>query len=124
MIGYMVPQPPVVNPKAPVQAQAANATLVPANFDYIQTNTGAAGQIVLTLPAAADVAGRTMRVQLTAAQVVRLTPAATEKVYLGGSGVVAKYLNVAGVIGNYVDIYSDGDDYLVLNYAGVLTKEP
>jgi hypothetical protein len=44
-------------------------------------------------------------------------------VYLGGDGVDDKDLNIAGVIGNYADVYSNGSDYVVTTYSGVLTKE-
>jgi predicted RecA/RadA family phage recombinase len=112
-----------VSPKATVVAEAASAAIAAADFDKIHTNTGAAAGIVLTLPAAATVAGRAIKVQLTAAQTVTLTPAAGEKVYLGGSGVASKYCLIAGVIGNFLDLASDGTDYLVVGYSGVVTKE-
>jgi hypothetical protein len=57
------------------------------------------------------------------AQIVSLSPVSTEAIYLGGSGVVNKDLNIAGVIGNFVDLYSDGVNFLVGNYSGVVTKE-
>jgi hypothetical protein len=123
MTGYLVPQPPQVSPKATVEANAADAALTVANFGKIQTNTGASGTVVLTLPAASTVAGCSLKVQLTAAQIVRLTPASGEKVFLGGSGAASKYLQVAAAIGNYVDICCDGVDFLVMHYSGVLTKE-
>lgn len=106
-----------------VSAQAATATLVAADFDKVITNTGAAGAIVLTLPAASEVEGKSIKVQLTVAQQVSLSPAASEGVYLGGSGVVNKDLIIAGVIGNYADVYSDGTNYLVTGYSGVVTKQ-
>ena len=108
---------------ATVSAQTATADLATTDFGKVVTNTGAQGTIVLTLPAAASVAGLSMRVQITVAQIVSLSPAATEAVYLGGDGVDDKDLSIAGVIGNYADIYSDGSNYLVTNYSGVLTKE-
>ena len=114
---------PVVAPNATVAAKAATANLVAADFGKNVTNTGAGAGIVLTLPAAATVSGKAMRVQLTAAQDVSLSPAATEKVFLGGDGVANKDLVIAGVIGNYADIYCDGTDYFVVSYSGVLTKE-
>ncbi|MFH1052759.1 MAG: hypothetical protein V1779_17705 [bacterium] len=112
-----------LSPKATVKANAATATVAAADFPKNNTNTGASGAIVLTLPAAADVKGKFMRVQLTVAQTVTLTPATGEKIYLGGNGVASKYLLIAGVIGNYALVYSDGTDYLVMGYSGVLTKE-
>lgn len=123
MTGYFAQCPLCVRPDATVEANTADATLTVANFGKIQTNTGAAGAVVLTLPAVASVAGCALKVQVTAAQIVKLTPATGEKVFLGGSGVASKYLQVAGVIGNFVDVYCDGEKYLVTNYAGVLTKE-
>jgi len=114
---------PLVAPNATVVAKAATANLAAADFGKNITNTGASGAIVLTLPAAATVSGKSMRVQLTVAQNVSLSPAATEKVFLGGDGVANKDLVIAGVIGNYADIYCDGTNYLVVGYSGVLTKE-
>jgi hypothetical protein len=123
MTGYIVPAPPPISPKATVEANAADTILTVANFGKIQTNTGAAGAVNLTLPAAKDAAGCGLKVQLTVAQIVKLTPQAGEKIYLGGSGVASKYAQVAGVIGNYLDLYCDGVDYLILGYSGVVTKE-
>lgn len=122
MIGTMIPPAPLVSPKATVVAKAADAILTVADCGKIITNTGAAAGITLTLPAAADAAGCSLRVQLTVAQTVTLDPG-TGKIYLGGSGVADKTCIVAGVIGNYADIYSDGVDWLVIGYSGVLTKE-
>lgn len=112
-----------ISPKASVSAQASTATLATTDFNKILTNTWASGTVVLTLPAAADVSWKWIKVQITVAQIVRLTPATWEKIYLGGSGVASKYLNIAGVIGNYADVYSDWTDYIVTWYSGVLTKE-
>jgi hypothetical protein len=121
--GYMVPLPPVVAPNATVEANTADATLTVANFGKIQTNTGASGAVVLTLPAASTAAGCALKVQLTVAQIVRLTPATGEKIFLGGSGVASKYAAIAGVIGNFLDLFCDGVSYHVVNYSGVVTKE-
>ena len=121
--GYIVPAPPVVAANMTVKAQAATASLAAADFPKVNTNTGAGGAIVLTLPAASAVAGQSCKIQITVAQQVSLSPAATDAVYLGGSGVDDKDLVIAGVIGNYCDVYSDGANYLVLGYSGVVTKE-
>lgn len=121
--GYDVPAPPRVAADATVSAQTADATLTTAEMDKNITNTGAAATITLTLPAASTVGGRSINVQLTVAQIVRLDPNGNEKIYLGGSGVAGKYLNIAGVIGNYAQVYCDGTQWKVLDYAGVLTKE-
>lgn len=124
-MGYIIPEPPFVDPKVTPTAKAASASLTAAECNgKIITNTGSSGTVVLTLPAAATVAGCAFKVQVTVAQIVRCTPASGEKVYLGGDGVASKYLNIAGVIGNYCDVYSDGVDYIVGGYSGVVTKEP
>ena len=112
-----------VSPKATVATNATTGAVATADFPKNNTNTGSTGTIVLTLPAAADVKGKFMRFQMTVAQIVQLTPASGEKIYLGGSGTADKYLQIAGVIGNYAVLYSDGTDYLVTEYSGVLTKQ-
>jgi hypothetical protein len=122
--GYIIPPPLSVAADMTVKAQATTAAFAAADFPKNNTNTGASGGIVLTLPAASAVAGLSTRIQITAAQQVSLSPAATQAVYLGGSGVVNKDLVIAGVIGNYCDVYSNGEHYLVFGYSGVVTKEP
>lgn len=114
---------PTVQPNATTTAKAATAKLTEADFGKNITNTGASGTVALTLPKASVVEGRVIRVYVTVAQVVRLTPVTGEAVYLAGSGVAGKYLNIAGVIGNYAELYSDGEQYLVTGYSGVVTKE-
>lgn len=115
---------PVVNgADATVSAQAATATLTTSALFCNVTNTGASGTIVLTLPAANTCREGVIRFAVTAAQIVRVDPSGTEKIYLSGDGVAGKYLNIAGVIGNYADIYCDGTNWMVTNYSGVLTKE-
>lgn len=135
--GYIVPPVPKVDPTATVVAVAEDSTLDITDFDKNITNTGSDGispaitNVVLDLPPAAAVAGMPLHVQLTVAMTVTLKPQpgtgspleGTESIYLGGSGVAGKYLLIAGVIGNYVDLYSDGVQYLVTDYAGVVTKE-
>lgn len=106
-----------------VKANASTASMAVADFEKNNTNTGASGTIVLTLPAAANVPEQTCKVQVTAAQIVRLLPQTGEKIYLGGDGVATKYLNIAAVIGNYADVYCDGTSFYVTGYSGVLTKE-
>ncbi len=118
--GYVYP---VVAPNAAVAAKAASANLAATDLGKNITNTGAGGTITLTQTAAATVAGTCFRVQVTAAQIVRIAPTATGKVFLGGNGAANKYLEIAGVIGNYADIYCDGTDYFVVGYSGVLTKQ-
>jgi len=114
---------PIVASKSAVTANAATATMTAAAFTNNNTNTGASGTIVLTLPSARAVPNRTLRFYVTVAQIVRLLPVTGEKIYLAGSGVASKYLNIAAVIGNFVDVYSDGIDFIVTGYSGVVTKE-
>lgn len=121
--GYIVPAPPKVAANATVKAQAATANFAAADFPKNNTNTGAGGAIVLSLPAASAVAGQSTRIQVTVAQGISLSPTSTQAVFLGGDGVVNKDLVIAGVIGNYADVYSDGEQYLVLSYSGAVTKE-
>jgi hypothetical protein len=106
-----------------VKANASTATMKGYDFEKNNTNTGAVGTVVLTLPAASNFKGQKTRIQITAAQIVQVTPASGEKIYLGGDGVASKYLNIAGVIGNYAEIYCDGSSFYVTGYSGVLTKE-
>ena len=123
--GYDVPEPPIVAADATVVDHDGDATLTIADAGKVHTNTGVdpAETIVLTLPAAANFAGGSIKVYLTSAEIVRLAPQTGESVYLGGSGVASKYLQIAGVIGNYADIHCNGKEYLVVDYSGVLTKQ-
>lgn len=105
-----------------VVAKAASDDLDATDFGKILTNTGAAGSITLTLLLTGLTAGQGFRVALTVAQTVVLDPG-TGKIYLNGSGVADKTLTIAGVIGNYADVFTDGTDYFVTTYSGVLTKE-
>ena len=106
-----------------VKANAATATMKDYDFEKNNTNTGAGGTIVLTLPAASTLKDKKTRIQITVAEIVQITPATGEKIYLGGSGVASKYLNIAAVIGNYAEIFCDGAAFYVTAYSGVLTKE-
>lgn len=115
---------PQVNPATgTVVAVTGDTTLVAADLNKIYTNGGAGGTVVLSLPAVAGLAGKLLKVQLLAAQIVRVLPVSGEAIALGGSAVVTKYLNIAAVIGNMVDIYCDGTRWMVVNYSGVVTKE-
>lgn len=114
---------PIVAPSATPVAYTGDATLVAADLNKNVTNTGAAGTITLTLPAVSGLTGKTLHVEVTAAQIVRIDPAGSESIFLGGSGVAGKYLNIAAVIGNMADIYCDGTQWLVVNRCGVVTKE-
>ncbi len=114
---------PQVPPNATVEAHAVTDAIVAADFGKNNTNTGAGGTTVHTLPAPGPYKGKAIRFQATAAQIMSLSPPAAVGVYLGGSGVAAKDLHIAGVIGNYADIYCNGSHYFVTGYSGVLTKE-
>jgi hypothetical protein len=120
--GFMIPEPPLVPANAGVVEHTADATLTVASFARIHTNTGAGAAKNLTLPSAADAAGMSIKIQITAAWALVLIPASTEKIYLGGDGVADSTLTIAGVIGNYADVYCDGKRYHVIDYNGVLTK--
>jgi hypothetical protein len=122
-MGYDYPALLRVSAKATVEANAANATLTAANFGKIQTNTGAGAGITLTLPAASTVAGCAVRAAVTVAQIIQFVLASGDKIYLNGSGVADKYVQIAGVIGNRIEVYSDGVDYVVTDYAGIATKQ-
>lgn len=114
---------PQISATAAVAASSATATLDTTIAGKIVTNTGAGGAVVLTLPSAFSMRGKTFKVKATVAQVISLSPAATEGVFLAGSGVDNKDLSVAGVIGNEVTIYSNGNDYEAYYPNGVVTKE-
>lgn len=106
-----------------VKANAATATMKDYDFEKNNTNTGSTGTIVLTLPSASSLKDKKTRIQITAAQIVQITPATGEKIYLGGDGVASKYLAIAGTIGNYAEIFCDGTAFYVTGYSGILTKE-
>ena len=122
--GYMVPAPPFVAPNATVVALATGTSLTVASHAGKNiTNTGAGGTIKHTLPAASGAAGISIRFQSTVNQIVQVDPNSTDKIYLGGDGVAGKYLNIAAAIGNYAELYCDGEQWHVIAYSGVLTKE-
>jgi hypothetical protein len=111
-----------VDPTTTPTAHTASATLVVADYNTIHTNTSATASITLTLPAAATVGNKCLKIQLTAAQSVVLTPASGEKIFLGGSGTADSTATLAGVIGNYMDVYCDGSVHFINSYSGVITK--
>lgn len=112
-----------VSPAATALAKTTDYTVLAADFANILTNTGASGTVVFTLPSAVTYPGTVLRFHLFAAQIVRLLPVTGQAVALNSSAVVTKYLNIANVIGNYCEIVSDGTQWLVTHYAGVVTKE-
>jgi hypothetical protein len=120
---YFRPFFPMVSPGATALAKTANYTVVAADFGKILTNTGAGGTVVFTLPSAVTYPGMVIRFHLFAAQIVQLLPVTGQAIALNSSSVVTKYLNIAGVIGNYAEIVSDGSQWLVTHFSGVVTKE-
>lgn len=125
MINTSIPCPPVVSGKTTPTAKTADFTITAAlaATTPLYTNAAAIGAVVFTLPAASAVPGVSMKFAVTAAQTVTLTPASGGKIFLNGSGVADKYVLIAGAIGNFADIFSDGVDWIVVNYSGVLTKQ-
>ena len=111
-----------VDPTTTPTAHTASATLVVADYNTIHTNTAAGASITLTLPAAATVSNKMLKIQLLAAQSVVLTPASGEKIFLGGSGTADSTATIAGTIGNYCDVYCDGTAHMIMGYSGVITK--
>lgn len=120
---YFRPIMPVMSSAASALAKTSDYPVVAADFGSILTNTGASGTVVFTLPSAVTYPGTVLRFHAFAAQIIRLLPVTGEAVCLNSSVVVTKYLNIAGVIGNYCEIVSDGTQWLVTQYAGVVTKE-
>lgn len=106
-----------------VSAQASTATLDNTIAGKVVTNTGASGAITLTLPAASTLTGKYFSVTVLVAQIVNLSPAATDAVYLNGSGVDNKDLILAGTIGTSATLYSNGSDYIVVSHTAAVTKE-
>lgn len=104
-------------------AKTADYTVLATEMGTNFTNSGASGTVVFTLPAAARCPNKTVKFSCLAAQIVRVDPSGTEKIYLHGSGVAGKYLNIAAVIGNYADLFCDGLNWHVTYLAGVVTKE-
>lgn len=111
--------------RATITTKTADYTVTVADLALptLFNNTGDTGTMVLTLPAVARAKGKVIKLALTAAQIVRLLPQTGEAINLNGSAVVTKYLNVAGVIGNFVECFCDGTQWVVTDYAGVVTKE-
>jgi hypothetical protein len=71
-----------------------------------------------------ELGGCAVRAAVLAAQTIQFIPPSGGKIFLNGSGVADKYVQIAGVIGNFIEVYSDGVDYVVTDYAGVATKQP
>jgi hypothetical protein len=107
-----------------VEAHTANDTLTDAENGTIHTNTGAAGTITLTLPAAT--VGKRFTFAVGAAQQLRIDPNGTETISLPSSGVpgaAGKYL-VADAVGETVQLACVvAGNWAVLGYTGTWTAE-
>lgn len=114
---------PSMDPTATVVAKTSNYTVTAADFGKIITNTGASGALTHTLPAASTVTGKIIRFATLAAQIVNLSPAAADGVFLNGSGVDDKDLVMPGTIGTAVTLYSNGVNYEAYDVSGLCTKE-
>jgi len=115
---------PMVNLRtATVTTKTADYTILPTELNRIFDNAGDNGTMVLTLPTVVGNAGKALRINVLAAQIIRALPVTGQAINLNGSAVVTKYLNIAGVIGNYADLYCDGFQWIVTGYSGVVTKE-
>ncbi len=120
--GLQVPGFPQVNPKQTPVDHDKDATLTADDMFKIHVNTSEDGPNVLTLPKAADVPGCAIRIAVTFAGTITVTPAAGEKIWLHGSGTGDGTLVIPATVGHYVDLYSDGAAWLVARQSGVLTK--
>ncbi len=107
-----------------VSAEAATATLVADDLSWlVVTNTGASGAITLTLPAASTLTWKYFTVTVLAAQIVNLSPVATDWVFLNGSWVDNKDLILAWTIWTSATIYSNWSDFMVVSHTSWVTKE-
>lgn len=121
-----IPSYPTVDARtATVATKTADytVTVVDLSKPTIFNNTGDTGAQTLTLPAVKVAKGKVIRVNVTAAQIIKLTPQTGEAINYNGSAVVTKYLQVAGTIGNYVEVFCDGVQWVVTQANGVVTKE-
>jgi hypothetical protein len=107
-----------------VEAHTANDTLTTNESGTWHTNTGAAGAITFTLPAAT--VGLRYGFACGAAQQLRIDPNGTETISLPSTGVpgaAGKYL-VADAIGENVELAClIAGNWSVLNYTGTWTAE-
>lgn len=109
---------------ATVWAQAATATLVAADLSWlVVTNTWTSGAITLTLPAASTLTWKYFTVTVLVAQIVNLSPVATDWIFLNGSWVDNKDLILAWTIWTSATIYSNWSNYMVISHTSWVTKE-
>lgn len=107
-----------------VEAHTADDTLTAAESGSVHTNAGAAGTVVLALPAA--VVGLEFFFGVRVAQALRLDPDGTETISLPSTGVpgaAGKYL-VADAIGETVHLVCvAAGSWAVMGYTGTWTAE-
>jgi hypothetical protein len=123
--GNLIPMTvdPTLTPSAK-NGLTGSQTVAVSDLNGIITNTGNTGVLTLLLPSAATagVENSALKLQITVASNVVVAPASGEKIFLGGSGTANATMTVAGTVGNYADLYSDGTQWMVVGYSGVLTK--
>ena len=107
-----------------VEAHTADDTLVVAESGSLHTNTGAAGTITISLPAAT--AGLEFLFAVGAAQQLRIDPNGSETISLPSNGVpgaAGKYL-VADAIGETVSLVcASAGSWRVMGFTGTWTAE-
>lgn len=107
-----------------VEAHTADDTLTAAESGSVHTNTGAAGAIALTLPAAT--VGLRFRFYVGAAQELRINPDGTETISLpstGVAGAAGKYLT-ANAVGETVELACcQAGTWAVFGFTGTWTAE-
>ncbi len=122
-----IPPYPTIDPtEAETETKTSNYTITvedvkkPTIFD----NSGTSSVIELTLPNAKDVMGGVVRAYaLHGTHEIKLKPASGEKVNYNGDAVEDKYAELASVIGNYIEVVSDGEEWVVTEANGVVTKQ-
>lgn len=122
----IIPNPPTLDPrKATVAAKTSDYTVDISDLKKptIFNNTGAAGNVTLTLPAVKVGKYKVVRAYCLAAQTIQVKPATGEVVNFNGNAVASKYAQLAGVIGNYIELFCDGYQWVVTKSSGVVTKE-
>lgn len=108
-----------------VEAHTADDTLTAAESGSTHTSVGAAGTVVLNLPAA--VVGLEYKFRVGAAQELRINPDGTETIALPSTGV-------QGAAGKYLTANADGEtvaiectkaaQWSVMGFTGTWTAEP
>lgn len=98
-----------------VTAKTAGYTLVTADSGGHFTNTGAAGAVALTLPAAAS--GLVYSAEVTAAQTFGFTAAGGAKIYVGATGSAANGTATANALKACLTLICDGTDWAALGGA-------